>query len=322
MENANVQDTHQGANTEDTSQAFETPQVNANEVSTGELSVDDIILGNVDDSAAAFGTPDNDISQENNTEIPPQMPDAKNDPERYQYWQSQASKMENELNQIKTQQQMMQQNMMQQQQMQNAQPEPEVQKFPDAPQRPTKPRNFSREDAYSDSSSESARYLDEVDEWRDNMEEYKDLRHQYDLAVMQDKMEKVEASRVEDIKRQQAYAKRREQIQQVDNLVQNKYGLSSEESKNFIREMSSNESLTMDNLVQLWRMRQGQGNPVGQPIQGNPSPTFQQTKRAQQIPSPMGVMPSTGQQAQGSTEDQIMDKMISDLDSKNPFKRK
>ena len=211
---------------------------------------------------------------------------------------------------------------MQQQQMQNAQPEPEVQKFPDAPQRPAKPRSFSREDAYSDSSSESARYLDEVDEWRDNMEEYKDLRHQYDLAVMQDKMEKVEASRVEDIKRQQAYAKRREQIQQVDNLVQNKYGLSSEESKNFIREMSSNESLTMDNLVQLWRMRQGQGNPVGQPIQGNPSPTFQQTKRAQQIPSPMGVMPSTGQQAQGSTEDQIMDKMISDLDSKNPFKRK
>ena len=139
---------------------------------------------------------------------------------------------------------------------------------------------------------------------------------------MQDKMEKVEASRVEDIKRQQAYAKRREQIQQVDNLVQNKYGLSSEESKNFIREMSSNESLTMDNLVQLWRMRQGQGNPVGQPIQGNPSPTFQQTKRAQQIPSPMGVMPSTGQQAQGSTEDQIMDKMIQDFDSKNPFRTK
>ena len=322
MENANVQDTPQGANTQDTSQAFETPQVNANEGSTGELSVDDIILGNVDDSAAAFGTPDNDVSQENNTEIPPQIPDAKNDPERYQYWQSQASKMENELNQIKTQQQMMQQNMMQQQQMQNAQPEPEVQKFPDAPQRPTKPRNFSREEAYSDSSSESARYLDEVDEWRDNMEEYKDLRHQYDLAVMQDKMDKVEASRVEDIKRQQAYAKRREQIQQVDNLVQNKYGLSAEESKNFIREMSSNESLTMDNLVQLWRMRQGQGNPVGQPVQGNPSPTFQQTKRAQQIPSPMGVMPSTGQQAQGSTEDQIMDRMISDLDSRNPFKRK
>ena len=321
MENANVQDT-QGANTEDTSQAFETPQVDANEGSSSELSVDDIILGNVDDTASAFGTPENNVAQENDIQTPPPMPDAKNDPERYQYWQSKASKMENELTQIKTQQQMMQQNMMQQQQQASAQPEPQVEKFPDAPERPAKPRSFSREEAYSDSSSESARYLDEVDDWRDNMEEYKDLRHQYDLAVMQDKMEKVEASRVEDIKRQQAVTARRQQIAQVDNLVQNKYGLNAQEARSFIQEMSSNESLTMDNLVQLWRMKQGQGVPQGTPVQNNPSPTFQQTKRAQQIPSPMGVMPSTGQQAQGSTEDQIMDKMISDLDSKNPFKLK
>ena len=36
----------------------------------------------------------------------------------------------------------------------------------------------------------------------------------------------------------------------------------------------------------------------------------------------MGVMPTSGNQAQGSTEDQIMDRMITDLDSKNPFKLK
>ena len=31
---------------------------------------------------------------------------------------------------------------------------------------------FNRQEAYEDSSSESARYLDEVDDWRDNMDEY------------------------------------------------------------------------------------------------------------------------------------------------------
>ena len=321
MENANVQDTP-SANTQDTSQAFETPQVNANQGSSGELSVDDIILGSVDDSASAFGTPENNVVQEDNIQTPPPMPDAKNDPERYQYWQSQASKMENELTQIKTQQQMMQQNMMQQQQQSPVQPEPEVEKFPDPPSRPAKPRNFSREEAYSDPSSESARYLDEQDEWRDNIEEYKDLRHQYDLAVMHDRLEKSETERVADIKRREAYSHQQQQLAKVDNIVQSKYGLSPQESQTFIQEMSSNDSLTMDNLVQLWRMKQGQGVPQGTPVQNNPSPTFQQTKRAQQIPSPMGTMPSTGNQAQGSTEDQIMDKMVTDFDSRNPFKTK
>ena len=213
---------------------------------------------------------------------------------------------------------------MQQQQMmqQQAQAQPEPQKFPDAPGKPDKPRNYSREEAYSDSNSESARYLDEVEEWRDNMDEYKDLRHQYDIAVVEDRMIQTERARVEDIKRQQFAAQKRSQLGAVDQVVRQKYGLSADESKQFITEMSSDKSLTMDNLVQLWRMKQGQGAPTGTPAPTTPSPTFQQTKRAQQIPSPMGVMPTSGNQTQGSTEDQIMDRMISDLDSKNPFKTK
>ena len=316
MENANVQDTPQNANPQETSQAFETPQVASD--SSNELSVDDIILGNVDDTAPAFGQPDTGMHEQ-----PAPPVDARNDDTRYEYWQSQASKKENELNQMKAQQQqamaMQQQQMMMQQQAQ-AQPEPE--QFPDAPPKPSKPRNFSREEAYSDSSSESSRYLDAVEEWRDDMQEYKDLRHQYDLASVTEQLQETENQRQESIKRQQYYAQQRQQIAEVDNLVQSKYGLNAEESKHFIQEMSSNQSLTMDNLVQLWRMKQGQGAPTGQPIQNTPSPTFQQTKRAQQIPSPMGTMPSTGNQAQGSTEDQIMDKMITDFDSRNPFKTK
>ena len=316
MENANVQDTPQNANSQDTSQAFETPQIAPD--SSNELSVDDIILGKVDDTAPAFGQPDTGIPEQ---PVPPV--EAKNDDTRYEYWQSQASKKENELNQLKAQQQqmmMMQQQQMQQQQQVQAQPE--QQKFPDAPEKPKKPRHYSREEAYSDPNSESARYLDEVEEWRDNMDEYKDLKHQYDIAVVEDRMIQAERARVEDVKRQQFAAQKRSQLNAVNQVVQQKYGLTADESRQFITEMSSEKSLTMDNLVQLWRMKQGQGVPSGNPAPTNPSPTFQQTKRAQQIPSPMGVMPTSGNQAQGSTEDQIMDKMITDFDARNPFKTK
>jgi len=321
MDNTNVQDTPQAANTQDTSQAFDAP-VNANVDSSSELSVDDIILGNVDDTASAFGTPD--ANQEQSFQENVETPDAKNDPERYQYWHSRAAKLENELDGIRNQQQaIMQQQAMQQQTAEQPPVQPEeVQKFPEAPERPKKPRHYSREEAYSDSNSDSARYLDEVEEWRDNMDEYKDLRHQYDIAIVEDRMMKTEQARAEDIKKQEFYAQKQQQIAQVNQLVQGKYGLSPDESASFIQEMSSDKSLTMDNLVQLWRMNKGQGAPTGHPVPTNPSPTFQQTKRAQQVPSPMGVMPSAGQGTQGSTEDQIMDKMISDLDSKNPFKLK
>ena len=322
MENANVQDTPNNANTQDTSSAFEAPQVDATQGSSSELSVDDIILGGIDETASAFGTPDNNV--ETNVESQEPLSDAKNDDTRYEYWQSQAAKKDNELEQLKTQQQQMmamQQQMMQQPQA-PAQPEPEVDKFPDAPTRPSKPRNFSREEAYSDSSSESARYLDEVEDWRDNMEEYKELKHQYDMAIIQEQLGNERKARVEEVQRREAYAKQQQELANVNNMVQTKYGLNPEEAQSFIKEMSSKDSLTMDNLVQLWRIKQGQNAPMSGNVQTTPSPTFQQTKRAQQVPSPMGTMPGTGNQATGSTEDQIIDKMISDFDSKNPFKQK
>ena len=322
MENANVQDTPSNANTQDTSSAFEAPQVDATQGSSSELSVDDIILGGIDDTASAFGTPDNNV--ETTVESQEPIADAKNDDTRYEYWQSQAAKKDNELEQLKAQQQQMmamQQQMMQQPQA-PAQPEPEVDKFPDAPTKPSKPRNFSREEAYSDSSSESARYLDEIEDWRDNMEEYKELKHQYDMAVIQEQLSNERKARVEEVQRREAYAKQQQELANVNNMVQTKYGLNPEEAQSFIKEMSSKDSLTMDNLVQLWRIKQGQNAPVSGNVQTTPSPTFQQTKRAQQVPSPMGTMPGTGNQATGSTEDQIMDKMISDFDNRNPFKTK
>ena len=47
-----------------------------------------------------------------------------------------------------------------------------VEEFPAAPEKPQRPRTFNREEAYSDPNSESARYLDELEGWRDDINEY------------------------------------------------------------------------------------------------------------------------------------------------------
>ena len=321
MDNTNVQDTPQNANPQDTAQAFEPAAPVSTEGSSNNFSIDDIILGNVDEAAPAFTQPETPAPEgtpQPEVENTPEAPvDAKNDPNRYQYWQSRAAKLENQMDEFRTQQQQM---MMQQQQTQApAQPEPEVEKFPDAPAKPAKPRNFSRDEAYTDPSSESARYLDDIETWRDDMGEYNSLKHQYDLAVMQEKLDQEASHRKKAEDAQRAQAQQAQQVSEITNHVTQQYGMDPNEAQEFIAQMSNPESLTMDNLVQLWRFQRGQGAPTNAPAPAQPSQAFQQTQRAQQVPSPMGVLPGSSQAAQGSAEDQIMDNMISDFNGKNPW---
>ena len=321
MEENNVQDTSNlNANTQDTSQAFEAPVENSN--SEPEVSIDDIILGQVDDSASAFGVPEG--TQETTESAEPvqgEQPVAnKNDDTRYEYWQSRSSKLEQELQQMKANQEqiMQQQQMAQQAQVQQAQPAPEpVEEFPPAPPRPNRPRGFNRDEAMTDPNSESARYVEDLDTWRDNMTEYTALKSQYDVAVMQEQLdnERNHRKKVEDAQRQEY--QQQQQRAEIGQQVMQQYGLSEPEAVDFINEMSSNESLNMDNLVQLWRIKRG----GGQPANSNPSPSpgFQQAQRAQQVPSPMGVQPAQNMQETGNVEDRIMDSMITDLNDKNPW---
>ena len=126
--------------------------------------------------------------------------------------------------------------------------------------------------------------------------------------------EKAQAQRVRDAQRQQA-----SQLKEVDGLMQGNYGMTPEESRDFIQKMSDPKSISIDNLVKLYRLQNGQGNAApnqGQPAQ--PSSTFQQAQRAQQVPQPMGVQPTAGNN-QAPQEDQIMDNIISDYKKNNPW---
>ena len=87
----------------------------------------------------------------------------------------------------------------------------------------------------------------------------------------------------------------------------------------FINTMSKPESVNLDNLVQLYRLNNGGAAQQANPSQ--PSQEFKQMQNAQQVPSPMGVLPSGQSGADTRTaEDKIMDTMIGNFNSKNPWK--
>ena len=303
----------QVANTQDTSEAFGAPTGTESSLT----SIEDAFFGNTREEAPQEGTP-----QQETTEAPVEQPQgeepyqAKNDDKRFEYWQSQADKANAQLAQQRQQIEQMQSQMNQPQVPQQA-AEP-AEEFPPPPEKPKRPSRFSRSEAYEDPDSPSARYLDELEEWRDSKDEYNQLRSQYDNAIMQEKFDTMQQERVREVQRQQAIQQQNQQMNDIRELVTGHHGLTQEQANDFINKMSDPNSVSIDNLVKLYLMEQGQGNPqTGTTPQ--PSETFQQTQRAQQVPSPMGTMPSSGNQPTKSDEDQIMDSMLGDWKSKNPW---
>jgi hypothetical protein len=238
-----------------------------------------------------------------------------NDDKRYQYWQSQADKYKNELDSLRSQQ-------VQPPAAPPAQPpvqQEAAEEFPPPPPKPQRPRHFNRDEAYADPQSDSARYLDDVEEWRDDMSEYNNLKTQYQGAIMEEKLQDMQQERVREAQRQQYQQERDVQSNKIKEHVMGAYGMSETETTDFMNRMSDPKSLTIDNLVQLYRIQQGGGVQQQQPAA--PSSEFQQVQNAQQVPSPMGVMPSGQSNVDGrSAEDKIMDTMIGNFNSKNPWK--
>ena len=294
-----------------------TPDAFAEPVNDGSndntMSVEDAFFGNTESnnqSAPQEGQP----AENQETTIAEQPYEAKNDDKRYEYWQSQAAKKDNELKTLQNQvKQAIQQGRPQMPQVQAA----PVQEFPPPPHKPEKPRGFSREEAWSDSSSESARYLDDMEHWQGEMSEYRDLRHQYELALVRERMDAADAKEQQMIQRQRKIQQTNQQTKQVYDHLRGHYGLSDEEGREFIQTMSNPDSISMENLVQLYRMNKG-ASPVNTQSQG-PSETFQQSRNAQQVPSPMGVMPAQSAQSNRSESDTIMDDIITDFKDRNPW---
>jgi hypothetical protein len=312
MEDNNNMDTPQPQtpNTGTTADPYGAPADSVEGSNNDNLSVEDAFFSRAEEEGAQApgntGQPD----------VVEQPADNKNDDTRYEYWQSQAAKKENELNQFKAQvQQAVQRDSIAAQQAQTVQ-EPQADEFPPPPSAPEKPAGFNRQEAWDDPSSPSAQYLDAKEKWQDNMNEYRDLRNQYEIASMRESMETQERQKRAVAAKQQEYRQQKAQENEIFNHVQGHHGLSREEAVDFMQTMSNPDSLSIDNLVSLYRINRGQGN-VNPQSQG-PSETFQQSRNAQQVPSPMGVMPGQSNQPKNDS-DTIMDDLITSHKSKNPW---
>ena len=229
-------------------------------------------------------------------------PTTDNDNVRYEYWQSEAAKLKNQLNEVQQYMPMVDYLRTNPEAVQSITPggktpaeaapiSQEPEEFPPPPAKPEQPRGFSREEAFTDSSSESAKYLDEVDKWRDDMQTYGNLSSQYEIATMResynkklDGLEKVEADR-------KVVAQQTQEMTNVRNYVSNKYDLG-DKLDDFINTMNDPKSINMDELVGYYQYKNGlQGNIPAQPLQ-QPSNGFRQVQRAQSVPQPMGVQPA------------------------------
>ena len=257
------------------------------------------------------------------------------------YWQSQYDKLQNEVKELRNtpvQQQLPPRNpntgqFMPQQQAQAAfqqqvqtgemQP-PQPQKFPDPPERPKTPAGFSRAEAMSDDRSESAIYLNSLDNYNADMAQYTNDRIEF--SEMQRILE-TEKTKVELEQRQQAMYAQEAQKQELGKLathLRGGYQFNDEQIQDFFRTMSDPSSISIDNLAKLYSMSKGiplQAQPPQ--IQGQvkqPSGEFQQQQRAQQLPNPMGVYPSVGTNANAkSPQDLVFDAILNENKKSDPF---
>jgi len=229
-------------------------------------------------------------------------PTTDNDNVRYEYWQSEAAKLKNQLSEVQQYMPMVDYLRTNPEAVQSITPggktpaeaaptSQEQEEFPPPPAKPEQPQGFSREEAFTDANSASAKYLDSVDRWRDDMQTYGNLSSQYEIATMResynkklDGLEKVEVER-------NARSQEAQEMSNVRNYVSSNYNLGTN-LDDFITTMNDPKSINMDDLVGYYQYKNGtQGNVPAQPMQ-TASSNFRQIQRAQSVPQPMGVQPA------------------------------
>ena len=271
-------------------------------------------------------------------------PQSRENPEQYQYWQSQADKRSKELtdvlstfgvesvDELRTKYSDMNdivpiaryiksnpgvldsvQNSLStgetQGQAQQGNQETSVQQ----PVKPTKPSNYDALDAYSDPSSESFQYREELDNYRDDMITYSALENEQLRSAME--QERVKQQRIES-----------EQV--LKQQLVSDYNIPGDQVDKFVDYMSSPESVSLDNLVTLWNAQQNgvqqqqskaEAAPPQAPVVDPKIGEMQRQREKLSIPQPVSVVPGSSDTADRSPEDTVMDNMIIDHKRHNPW---
>tara|TARA_R100000908_G_C3739322_1_gene136287 strand:+ start:103 stop:972 length:870 start_codon:yes stop_codon:yes gene_type:complete len=228
----------------------------------------------------------------------------KNDPDQFQYWQSQADKRAVEVDMLKTQMAEVMTKVNQPTDVAPVEKETALEK----PVKPSKPADFDRSEALTDPDSASARYLAKQESYLESMSEY-----------VANSNERVMQTMTKQQQQQEAVAR----DQKVLRDLQSNYNYTPEQANDFVAQMSSPDSLSLDNLVQLHQLKMNSGSKqVTQitPEAQQKAAVMNQRNEKLSIPKPIGVQAGASDQSPTKNiEDKMMDSMIGNFNKRNPF---
>ncbi len=208
--------------------------------------------------------------------------------EKLKELEEQVKKLETKKEEIDKQneqrQQYEQQQQQQRQQQQQASEENQIE-IPEKPRPPKKPVDFNASEAYSDPSSSSAKYLQEKEEYRDSVEDWQTQIMAIGLQQQENRINDLTKSIAGALKEQETNLRRKTVYDNAVSDLVNKHGLNHEQARDFIATMQKPESLTLDNLVEIYKKQNNMDN------QG-PSDDFKQRQRSQEFRTPMSMQES------------------------------
>ena len=257
----------------------------------------------------------------------------KADQEQFQYWQSQYDKVKSELDSNNAKYQEMEniapiaeyikKNPQVLDAMENVlsngapqgQPvqQPQAQQRPPAPPlktpvRPAKPTDYDETEAYSDPDSNSFKYNRNLDKWRDEMIAFNEVRN-----MAKNRAEQQRQAQVQEAQQQQAA---QQAMGNIFTQLKQSYNFSDDQASDFMAKMSNPESISIDNLVALYKMKQA---PSGEALKNMETvEKMQRQKERLDIPRPVSTATAESPQ-EAPMEDRIMDTLIDDFNAKNPF---
>jgi len=206
---------------------------------------------------------------------------AKEDPRRFEYWQSQADRMRGENQMLKQEIGDIKSYLQSREQPSPSNPATQGSPVPTgnpetvlkAPVQPTKPSNYNEVDAFNDPNSASFQYRNEMESYRDNVTNYMLKKDKVREKIQLQQMRKQQDNMVN----QQAY-----------NHATANYGWSPDVANDFIKWSRDPGNVTIDHLAKLYEMDKRGVNPQAQ--QKRQEMINQQTRAA--VPRTTQVTPA------------------------------
>jgi len=162
--------------------------------------------------------------------------------------------------------------------------------LPQKPTRPTKPTNYDATESVMDADSDSYKYRVAMEDFRDGMIDYQEQRE----AVA---MNQLQAKEAEIAKRQSEYQAEQSRNAMLGQLTA-EYGYTPEKAQAFVEYYSSPDSITLDNLVNLDKLRSA---PSQQEVATRQkAQTMASRSEMAKVPTPAGI-------ASGQAEPQYTD---------------